>query len=186
MTNTLDTALALHKKGFAVHWLVSGEKRPVESGWSDAPLSTAASLKGSYRPGFNVGFRAGKWSIVDGREVCVLDVDIRGGPAYADEAYAAAKALLGGDFKPHVVTGSGVGRHQYLLFPRGQSPGKAATTLRQSDVCTFDGKVCSKDLDGASRAWVIELLSTGKNVVLPPSIHPDTGKSYTWAKGVEL
>jgi putative DNA primase/helicase len=41
-------------------------------------------------------------------------------------------------------------------------PGKAATTVAQGE------------------GWKLELFSTGKQIVVPPSVHPDTGKCYTW------
>lgn len=178
MADLLKEAVRLRELGFAIHWLVPGEKRPIEAGWADAPVMTPDALRQSYRPGYNVGFRPGKWSIVDGREICVLDVDVRGGPAFADEAYSAAAAMLGsGQFD--VISGSGVGRHRFIGFPLGTSPPSAATTLRQSDVSVDrDGRLCPAGEKEARPAWLIELLSTGKNVVLPPSIHPDTGAPY--------
>lgn len=178
--NIKNTALALREMGFAVHWLLPGEKRPVERGWANAPIASIAQLEASYRPGYNAGFRPGKWSIVDGKEVVVLDVDVRGGPEFAQEAYAVANTVLDGAFDPHVLSGSQVGRHQYLLLPKGQSPDLAATTLRQSDIGILNGATCSLDTPGALPAYLIEMLSTGKNCVLPPSIHPDTGKPYEW------
>ncbi len=181
MKNVLDTALSLRELGFAIHWVQPNSKVPVEAGWSTAPVMSAEQLKQTYRNGYNVGFRPGKWSVVDGKEVVVLDIDIRGGPAYADEAYAVARNIMQGAYEPHVISGSGVGRHQYLALPRHMSPDKSATTLRQSDIYLLDGKKCSRNIKGAKPAWLIELLSTGKNVVLPPSIHPDTFKPYTWA-----
>jgi len=121
--------------------------------------------------------------VVAGREICVLDVDIRGGPAFADEAYAAAKSMLKELLAWHVISGSEVGRHQYLGFPIGTSPPKAATTLRESDIWVLPGgEFCAPRTYGARPAWQIELLSTGKNVVLPPSIHPDTSKPYIWRR----
>jgi hypothetical protein len=114
------------------------------------------------------------------KEICVIDVDVRGGPAYAKEAHAAAAAMLGSD-QFDVVSGSGVGRHRYVGLPIGESPPKAATTLRQSDIWIDKetGEVCKPGPD-ARPAWLIEILSTGKNVVMPPSIHPDTGQPYTF------
>lgn len=183
MADVLAEALRLRKLGFAVHWLRSGTKIPVAGGWADAPVMGESTLKASYQNGFNVGFRAGKWSVVNGQEICVLDVDVRGGPAYAEEAYAAAASMLGGVFRPNVISGSMVGRHQYLGFPKGGSPPCAATTLRRSDVWVDHARnVCSGGTEGARPAWLIEILSTGKNVVLPPSIHPDTDKPYNWAE----
>lgn len=34
--------------------------------------------------------------------------------------------------------------------------------------------------------WEMELFGTGKQVAIPPSIHPDTGKAYVWKPGVEI
>lgn len=182
MADILSEALCLRRLGFAIHWLQRASKVPLAEGWATAAAMGEFELKASYRHGFNLGFRPGRWSVVEGREICVLDIDLRGGAAYADEAYAAANTMLAGAFAPNVISGSGPGRHQYLRFPIGQSPASAATTLRQSDVWVdSSGRVCAAGADGARPAWLIEILSTGKNVVLPPSIHPDTLKPYIWA-----
>jgi hypothetical protein len=178
MNPTLKTALALREMGFAIHWLRRKEKIPLDAGWSEAPVASLATLESSFREGYNVGFRPGKWSVVDGHEIIVLDIDIRGGKPFAEEAYAVATTVLGGSFDPQVKTGSVVGRHQYLRTPKGTSPDKAATTLRQSDVWLRDGQICSPGTKEGKPAYLIEVLSTGKNVVLPPSIHPDTGRPY--------
>lgn len=179
MDDTLKEATRFRKLGFAIHWLRPESKAPIASGWADAPVMSEAALKGSYYPGLNVGFRPGKWSVVKGKEICVLDVDIRGGEAYAAEAYAAAAAMLKSPLFD-VISGSGVGRHRYLGFPIGGSPAKSATTLRQSDVWVHKetSEICAPGKEGARPAWLIEILSTGKNVVMPPSIHPDTGHPY--------
>ena len=178
--DVLKTALALREMGFAIHWLVPGEKRPIAAGWADAPISSVAELEKSYRNGYNVGFRPGKYSVVEGKEVIVLDIDVRGGEPFAKEAYAVAASVLGGAYNPQVQSGSGWGQHQYLLVPKGKSPACAATTLRESDIWILDGKVCCPQTKGGRPAYVVEVLSTGKNCVLPPSIHPDTGKPYQW------
>lgn len=179
MDDMLKEALRLRKLGFAVHWLQPCSKKPVSAGWADAPVMDEAVLKAAYQPGFNLGFRPGKWSVVNGLEVCVLDVDIRGGALYAAEAYAAAAAMTR-DITFTVISGSDVGRHRYLGFEKGKSPSKAATTLRKSDIWVNRNtqSICSKDEQDACPAWLIEILSTGKNVVMPPSIHPDTGHPY--------
>ena len=186
MNSTLKSALAMREMGFAIHWLLPKTKAPVDNGWPQAPVASIAQLEATYRPGYNVGFRPGKWSVVDGYEIVVLDIDIRGGEFYAGEAYAVADTILGGKYDPHVRTGSGVGRHQYLRIPKGTSPDKAATTLRQSDIWIRDGRPCAPRTKEARPAFLIELLSTRKNVALPPSIHPDTGKPYEWLKGFSL
>lgn len=180
MEVVLDAAVRLRELGLAVHWLRPESKVPIEAGWSEATVMDIATLRATYRPGFNVGFRPGRWSVIDGREVCVLDIDVRGGERFKDEAHAAARALLQEAYLPTVRTGSGPGVHQYVRFPIGQSPSKAAMLLRQADVWVRNGELCQSGTDGAKPAWQIELLSTGKNVVLPPSIHPDTRLPYAW------
>lgn len=183
MDDALKEALRLRKSGFAIHWLRPTSKVPIAEGWAQARVMDEKALCASYRSGLNVGFRPGRWSVVEGGEICVLDIDIRGGPPYQEEAYAAAKSMLGSMYRPEVISGSGVGRHQYLRFPIGGSPAKAATTLRQSDVWIDDtGHYCAPGTPHARPAWLIEILSTGKNVVLPPSIHPDTNQPYAWAE----
>lgn len=180
MNKTLKTALALREMGFAVHWLQPKSKAPLNAGWSDAPVMSKKELESSFRDGYNVGFRPGKYSKVDGKYVLVLDIDVRGGAAFADEAYAVATSVLGGTFDPQVKSGSGYGRHQYVLASSYVAPDSAATTLRESDIWLMNGQFCSAGTKGARPAYVIELLSTGKNVALPPSIHPDTNKPYEW------
>ncbi len=179
MGDMLREALRLRKLGFAIHWLRPQSKIPVGAGWADAPVMDEMALRASYQSSFNLGFRPGKWSVVAGKEICVLDVDIRGGALYAPEAYAAAAAMMR-DSKFTVISGSDVGRHRYVGFDLGKSPAKAATTLRRSDICINrqDLTVCDAHAPDAAPAWLIELLSTGKNVVMPPSIHPDTGHPY--------
>jgi len=46
--------------------------------------------------------------------------------------------------------------------PLEKLPSKAATTVAHGE------------------GWKLEMLSTGKNLVVPPSVHPDTGKPYQW------
>jgi hypothetical protein len=183
MDDVLAEALRLRALGFAIHWLRAREKAPFANGWASAPIASVTELAETYRRGYNVGFRPGEFSIVDGGEIVVLDVDVRGGQAFADEAYAAAKSIMGGDFLPNVASGSGAGRHQYMKFKRGTSPKHAATVIRQADIwVSREGQLGRTRGEGAKPAWMIELLSTGKNVVLPPSIHPDTGAPYTWIR----
>lgn len=179
----LKQALLLLGAGFAVQWLRPGSKAPMEANWSQAPFPTEEEVIKSYSRGFNLGFRPGAYSVVDGHEICVLDIDVRGGGHYAEEAYAAANSIMEGAFEPTVVSGSGVGRHQYVQFPIGESPVKAATVLRESDIWTLDAQIVPPRTKGARPAWQVELLSTGKQVVMPPSTHPDTGNTYEWAGG---
>ena len=33
--------------------------------------------------------------------------------------------------------------------------------------------------------WEIELFGTGKQAVLPPSVHPDSGENYAWGREID-
>ena len=72
MDDMLNEALRLRKLGFAIHWLRPKSKIPVGDGWANAAVMGEAALKASYQSGFNMGFRPGKWSAVNGKEICVL------------------------------------------------------------------------------------------------------------------
>jgi hypothetical protein len=158
------------KAGFACHWLKG--KAPFQQEWSTRPVATLEELRQSYKPWFNLGVRVGKWSVLAAEfGLVVLDIDLRN-PLSSDACYEAVEGLLG-HATLNVASGRGLGGHIYLKCALEKLPGKAATIVDKSkDMVEIDGKL--------KAAWTLELLSTGKNVVVPPSIHPDTGKPYEW------
>jgi Bifunctional DNA primase/polymerase, N-terminal/Primase C terminal 1 (PriCT-1) len=118
-------------------------------------------LKRSWFPGNNLGIRVGKWSVLEpGYGLVVLDIDLRD-PAQSTECYMAVERLLGHSTL-NVASGRGLGGHVYLKCPLERLPEKAARTV------------------GSGEGWKLELFSTGKQVVAPPSVHPDTKKPYQW------
>ena len=107
--------------------------------------------------GDNLGVRVGKWSVLEPEcGLVILDVDLRE-PLGADACYGAVERLLGHS-ELNVASGRGLGGHVYMKCPLATLPGKAATTVAQGE------------------GWKLELFSTGKQVVVPPSVHPDTGE----------
>jgi hypothetical protein len=88
-----------------------------------------------------------------------------GGPVVLDLDGEAAYAAFAARF-PHLAatytvrTGSGEGHHVYLLSGRVPPSTRALGTPYGN----------------------LELLSTGRQVVAPPSVHPDTGARYTVAR----
>jgi len=164
----LEGALLAQAAGFAVHY--QRGKRAFEPRWSILPPKMAEELRRDYRDGYNIGFRTGEWSKLDGWPVVVLDADIRGDdPAHRKAAREAWRELVG-DMKPTVKTGGG-GAHLYLRCPPDKLPSDQSIALMQSP-----DKVDDKP------AWTIELLSGGHAVTLPPSIHP-SGQPYEWVNG---
>jgi len=89
-----------------------------------------------------------------GGGLAVVDVDPRNG---GDRALALLQERHGGlPCTPEVATGGG-GRHLYFRGPR---------VLASRDV-----------------APGVELKADGRQVVAPPSVHPETGRPYVWQPG---
>lgn len=159
--------------GFAVHWLHKKSKRPVGEEWQDKPVATLDLLTSTYLRGYNVGVRLGEWSHVEGLYLHVIDIDIRIAEL-ADEAWAKLRDLLpcDPDDLPMVRSGSGgASCHLYLLTDR---------PFRSKKLATSDGK--HRDGDSWRYDYEIEFFGTGKQVAMPPSIHPDSGKAYEWVR----
>ena len=167
----LTNAKRLIEAGFAVHLLKERSKTPdMGEGWSKQDVMTFEQLKRKYRPGHNLGVRLGKPSKVSGMYLHVVDMDIR-----SDEYAAEAQSELSRLFPKHntmacVQSGSGgASRHFYFLC---EEP------LRSKKVA--HSRTNYVDKDGTKHwHWEIELFGTGKQVALPPSIHP-SGKPYVW------
>jgi len=170
--SVLGAAIMLAQRGYAPHWLRSRSKAPIAEGWSTAPVATVTSLRQTYHPGYNVGVRCGHWSQpLPGHGLVIIDVDIH--RADAPTAALSALAALCGDTAPvpTVLSGSGMGgRHLWYVCPLDRLPTRAAITLARAD---------ERMPDTQQWVWQIEVLSTGKQVVVPPSIHP-SGQLYRW------
>jgi hypothetical protein len=110
-----------------------------------------------------VGVRCGHWSRpLPGHGLVVLDVDIRS-PEATRPALAAVETLLGNmPAAPMVLSGGGNGsRHLWCVCPVDALPPKANVTILEAE------------------GWKLAVLSTGKQVVVLPSMHP-SGHPYRW------
>lgn len=182
--NTLSALAPFRGAGFALHWLYPKSKRPSAGDrWSELPVASLDELRLTHRAGSNLGVRLGEPSrLSDSTFLHVLDVDIRI-PDLADEAWARLAELFPGiDLTtfPTVQSGSdGESRHIYIatsapLYGRklAVSEGKHRRIVTGKETWSYD--------------WEIELFGTGKQVAMPPSIHPDTGKPYVWLVPFDL
>jgi len=156
-TPTLIEAKRLFDLGFAIHWCAPKQKRPVESKWTTGERKPWSYLKETYFDGLNVGVRTGTPSHIDGDYLACIDVDIKK-PEAKFAALAALKNIIGDEVLPEVRSGGGNGsRHLYCVTP---APFKMITAYKEDD-------------------WEICIYSDGRQMVLPPSIHP-SGKPYQW------
>jgi hypothetical protein len=173
----LDQVRDLVDAGFAVHWLKPSSKKPAYGiGWPDAPVATVEDLETSYEAGNNVGVRLGQpSSLASVGFLHAIDIDIRI-PELAEDAWAAFATLFPNIRRadlPEVASGSGgESRHLYFVTDR---PFNSKLLARS------DGKHRRAD-GGWPNDWEIELFGSGKQIALPPSIHPVTGKPYTWVR----
>jgi len=171
----LNSAIQQRRAGFSVIWLKKKSKAPVEEKWTSKSTMTVAELRSSYIQGYNCGVRLGEPSEIDGFYLHVVDIDVRV-PEMAEKARRTLESLFKVPFSHFqaVISGSGgASRHLYFLTDK---------PFRSKKLWHSDEKITSKD---GKEHWAaeIELFGTGKQVVLPPSIHPDTGKEYMWQDG---
>lgn len=170
----------LVKAGFALHWLHPKSKRPIGNDWAAKPVASLADLKRTAQEGRNIGVRLGKWSKIEGLYLHIIDVDIRK-PELAQEALETLANLLPElDLSdcPVVISGSGgESRHFYLLTDRPFAPRKFSHSTGFEMVLDE-----SKGREVKKWDWELHLLGTGSQAVIPPSIHPDTGKPYRWLR----
>ena len=154
----LVEAKYLHDLGWAVHWLMPKEKRPIESGWATGPRKTWEELEVSFKPEYNLGVRTGKASKIDKNYLACIDVDIHDAKFKA-VAVARLKQLIGDAQCIGVRSGSGNGsRHLY---------------------CVTSESFKMRTIEKHKGEWEICVYSDGRQMVLPPSIHP-SGAEYKW------
>lgn len=150
-----QAALAYVRRGWAVVPLDG--KRPIPQGWQSGRLRTVADVEEWWgdTPSRNVG-------LVTGRAGCglwVLDVDARSG---GFESLAQLEAEHGALPRTLRARTGGGGLHLFWRMPEGVDV-PCATGLRPG----------------------IDVKANGGQVVVWPSVHPDTSKMYQWDGRVE-
>lgn len=184
--HTLAAVASLRDAGFALQWLHPRQKRPIGKDWQERPVASLDELHRTWAPSNNLGLRLGEPSRVGSGYLHVIDLDIRVEDV-VDEAWEALHALLPSvDGLPSVISGSGgASRHLYFISEKPFRSKRLAASEgkhRREKVDPVTGEV----KQGWSHDWEIELFGTGKQVVLPPSIHPDTGQPYCWEREFDL
>lgn len=184
----LEQALQLRSLGFAIHWLHSKSKRPIGDNWSEKPVLDAKGLRASYKNGNNVGVRLGQWSKVGGLYMHIIDMDIRKPEMLSVARDKLAEVLPEFDIDSAVTVISGSGgesRHFYVLTEQ-PFPGRViahSEGVEQVPEKRWNKKTRQmEDRLVDKHDWEIQLLGTGSQAVVPPSIHDKTGKPYVWLR----
>ena len=170
--------MRLASMGLSLHYLQENSKQPIGYAWQKAPVKTVEELMKDYKPKFNLGCRTGAWSqFSDGTYCAVIDVDLKGGNDYLEAALSHVKNVLGDNLSDYPYVKSPRGFHYYVRCNIDELPSNQLIA-HSEELCEIEmnGKMSSR------RCWEVDFFSTGKQIVLPPSTHPDIGTVYEWGK----
>lgn len=191
----LEELKRLYDFGFAPLWLYPNSKRPIGNDWQKGDRPFWDTLVKTHKEKNNVGVRLGTPSkFPDDTYLCVLDVDVKSSdPHHLKELELALNSFCpANEFAPRVLSGRGGGScHIYFRTPKPQQSFKAIRSNHKVKVLMPSveaSKADALELSGAELkqgyrmrlAWEVDVFGDGKQVVLPPSIHPDTLKPYQW------
>lgn len=190
----------LHEIGFSIIWLKPRSKQPVEMSWTKKDRHSFAALREMHVDGMNVGVRLGSNSpLENGTFLAVIDCDVKSEDAAHLNEMEKALDLLGFDWTmaPTVLSGRGNGsRHIYVATKEPVAPFtfvKSAHVVRvhMPSVERLSAKekefLTEEEIAQGLRlrpAWEISVMGSGQQVVLPPSVHPDSGRPYEWANEI--
>lgn len=203
----ISVARALYAKGFAIHWLHPRSKRPIEKGWTTGNRKSFTELKRLYQKGMNIGVRLGepsRISVIEGEGLArsevyylaVIDCDVKSTQEkHLREMDQKVRSLFPGIHKAAIVaSGRGNGsRHYYVVTKEPVSPKRLAQSGEKVRVKMPSAQPSRHERDTMEEvdlargwrlrpAWEISLMGQGNQVVLPPSVHPDSGKRYEWSR----
>jgi predicted P-loop ATPase len=160
---TLIEAKRLYDLGFAILWIHPKSKRPIEMGWTTGERTPWKILQEKYKEGYNVGVRTGGPSKIGSGYLACIDVDIKS-PAGKCGVQSVLRNLLSKEsVYPEVKSGSGGASRHFYCQTKGHFK---MVTIEKND----DFEIC--------------VYSDGRQMVLPPSIHP-SGRRYEWVKPVK-
>lgn len=186
----------LFELGFALHCLRPKSKAPVESKWSSREKDSWGELKAKYKSGQNLGVRLGRASkLKDGTYLGVIDCDVKSGKA-ADtrDMLKALSELVEVSAGAICMSGRGNGsQHVYVRTKKPATPRRLTQSKNKVKVLMPSvvkvsryerDHLSAKEIKKGIRirpAWEISIMGEGQQVVIPPSIHPDSGRVYRWS-----
>ena len=173
----LAKAIEYSKNGLSIHLLKPLEKRPINNGWSKAPFNNVNDLHEEFKttPDANIGVRLGECTKIGSLYLYVLDLDISSNdPIKIKQAYDRLNKIYKDyDKLPCVRSASRNSRHFYFL---------SKILLKNKKLAHSETKTTVKvnGEDKVKNDWEIDLCSTGKQVVIPPSVF--NGNTYAWER----
>lgn len=191
----LNTVKKFHDMGFALLWLYPKSKRPIGDDWQKGERKSWGILSKEYKKAYNVGVRLGAASkFKDGTFLCVLDCDVKSSdPIHLKEMEKALMSFCPShEFAPRVLSGRGGGScHFYFRTRQPQQSFKALRSGHKVKVFMPSVEPSKVDTESLTEseikagyrmrlAWEVDVFGEGKQVVLPPSTHPDSLKPYEW------
>lgn len=194
----------LHSLGFAIHLLKPKSKVPVKPGWSGDSKDSIAQLLRELKPSNNIGTKLGKPSVIstpfgDEGYLAVIDVDVKGtSEKHKRTAEAKVEEIFPGLLATAPITHSGRGNgsmHIWCLVDSPLDSKKITSSNEIIEVMMPSTKASKADIEKLGKkktdagwrlraAWEIDFMCAGRQVVLPPSIHPDSGLKYRWHRAI--
>lgn len=193
---TISSVLAQNRPlvaaGASLHWLhafdfvdENGNKRgktPRAGKWSTEPTLDLNGLERAYRERSNIGIRLGEPSKIFGYYLHLIDLDIRKAELAPQAWVALLKIWPEARSFPSVISGSrGESRHIYFL---SRQPFQKLN-LAKSDTKSMVWDEARKR-NVSHNDWEIDLMGTGSQAVIPPSLHPDTSQPYEWERPLDI
>lgn len=192
-----NEALRLWNLGFGIHWLKPHSKAPVKPGWNGPVRDDLDQLDKDYRKENGIGVRLGEPSkLNDGAFLAVIDVDLKSpDPRHQAEAFAVVDLHFPDLRLKCPVVRTGRGYHFYVKTNEPVKSGKISSSKDEVECYAPTSevnrrqrsKLSEKKLSEGIRiknAWEVEFMSVGKQVVLPPTLHPDLKKPYVWEREI--
>lgn len=187
----------LHDQGFALIWLRPKSKAPIENRWTFGGKKSWDEIQTSFNEHHNVGVRLGAASrLANGKYLAVIDCDVKSkDKKHFQEMRDCLKTLgINEETAPTVISGRGNGsRHIYICSDAPIKPFTFAKSEERVKVYMPSvgpspreiKELTPAEIDAGTRlrfAWEISIMGEGQQVVLPPSVHPDSGAKYKWEK----
>lgn len=197
MRPDMSAIKSLCNLGFSLIPLHPKSKRPVGDKWNEKPKLTFEEFQKKYKLGQNIGVLLGSASnLKDETYLLCVDCDLKSDKEIHKRELEEALKASGLDVGLVSMSGRGNGSHHRFFksaeplekgFRLAQSSHSVKVHMPSVEASSNDkATLTAKEVKAGFRmrpAWEIDVKGKGTQVVLPPSVHPDSGLEYSWAEG---